>query len=120
MKILEIGFGDSTEAFIENRITPGVNIIFSDDNNKGKTLVFQGLMYSMGNDPIFPSGFNYRNYFFYSKIENDGKEWSFLRKNSSVLIQSNEKIFAFDTISEFKHFFHLNCYCCRIDSNNRR
>ncbi|MGZ3802542.1 MAG: hypothetical protein ACXVCL_20455 [Bdellovibrio sp.] len=69
MIVLETGFGDATEAFLENRISPGVNIIFSDDNNKGKTLVIQGLMYSMGNEPIFPSGFNHRNYMFYSKIE---------------------------------------------------
>jgi hypothetical protein len=106
MIVLETGFGDATEAFLENRISPGVNIIFSDDNNKGKTLVIQGLMYSMGNEPIFPSGFNHRNYMFYSKIESGGTEWSLLRKNNSMLVFSNGKILAFDSISEFKHYFH--------------
>lgn len=32
MIIKKIAFGDSNEAFIENRLTNGFNIIFSDDN----------------------------------------------------------------------------------------
>ncbi len=114
MIVLETGFGDSEEAFLENRITPGVNIVFSDDNNKGKTLVFQGLMYSLGNEPIFPSGFNYRNYYFYSKIKFDNVEWNFLRKNNSMLVSSREKLISFDSISEFKHYFHSNIHSLPI------
>jgi hypothetical protein len=77
MRILETGFGDSKESFIEKRFQNGVNIIFSDDNNKGKTLVLQGLMFSLGNEPIFPSGFNYQDYMFYSKIEINNGSSSF-------------------------------------------
>jgi hypothetical protein len=110
MRVLETGFGNSKEAFLEKRILPGVNIIFSNDNNKGKTLVVQGLMYSLGNEPIFPSGFDHHNYMFYSKIEIDGKEWSFLRKCSSIIALSNGRLVTFDSISEFKHFFHSNIH----------
>ena len=35
MRILKTGCGNTEEAFIENRLTDGVNIIFSNDNNKG-------------------------------------------------------------------------------------
>ncbi len=49
MKIKSIALGNAEEAYVEERFTDGVNIIFSDDNNKGKTLVMQGMMYAMGN-----------------------------------------------------------------------
>ena len=42
MKILKTGCGNACEAYIEDRLTDGVNIIFSNDNNKGKTIIFQG------------------------------------------------------------------------------
>ena len=49
MHFIESGFGNKSEAFIERRYQDGINIIFSDENNKGKTLTVQGLMYSIGN-----------------------------------------------------------------------
>lgn len=108
MIVLETGFGDKDEAFIESRFTSGVNILFSDDNNKGKTLVMQGLMYSLGNEPIFPSGFNYRECTFYTKCDFDGAIWSFLRKYHSIIASKEGRIHVFDSISEFKHFFNSN------------
>ena len=39
MKILKVAIGNSNEAFIEDKFTEGLNIISSDDNNKGKTIV---------------------------------------------------------------------------------
>ena len=65
MKILKVGFGNRKEAFLEDRFTDGVNIIYSQDNNKGKTLVMQAILYAIGNESIFPSGFDYNNYYFY-------------------------------------------------------
>ena len=41
-----------------------LNIIFSDDNNRGKTIVLQGIMYALGNNPIFPESFNFPFAFF--------------------------------------------------------
>lgn len=35
MKILKVAVGNSTEAFIEDNFSDGLNIISSDDNNKG-------------------------------------------------------------------------------------
>ena len=57
MIIKKIAFGDSNEAFIENRLTNGFNIIYSDDNNKGKTIVMQSALYGQ-----FPTGIS--SYFF--------------------------------------------------------
>ena len=40
MIIKKIAVGNSTEAFVEDGFTDGLNIISSDDNNKGKTSSF--------------------------------------------------------------------------------
>ena len=64
MIIKRIAIGNKLESFIENRIDDGVNVIFSDDNNKGKTIVIQGMMYALGNEPAFPMGFLPNNYYF--------------------------------------------------------
>ena len=38
MRIIKTGCGNASEAFIEDRFTDSVNVIFSNDNNKGKTI----------------------------------------------------------------------------------
>ncbi len=104
MRIKRTGFGNSKEAFVENNIKDGVNIIFSDDNNKGKTLVVQGMMYALGNDPIFPSGFPFEQYYFYTEIEIGGKKLEFLRHNNSIAINDTSNLYLFDSITEMKFF----------------
>jgi hypothetical protein len=108
MIIKEVGFGNADEAYIENRFKNKVNIIFSDDNNKGKTIVMQGLMYSIGYQSIFPSGFEYKDYYFYSKIEINDITFKFLRKKNSFFISENESIHIFNSVSEFKYYFSKN------------
>jgi len=46
MIIRSIAVGNSEEAFIENRLSSNLNIISSDDNNRGKTIVIQSLSYA--------------------------------------------------------------------------
>ena len=60
MKIRKVAVGNAAEAFIEGNFTNGVNIISSDDNNKGKTIVIQSMMYALGNEPTFPTSFEER------------------------------------------------------------
>ena len=86
MRILKTGCGNTQESFIEDRLTDGVNVIFSNDNNKGKTIIFQGMMYALGNEPIFPSGFDYKSYYFYTSIEHNGDIFEFLRKNNTIAV----------------------------------
>lgn len=78
MIIQKVAIGNSEDAFIEDRFQNTVNIIYSNDNNKGKTIVFQGIMYALGNAPIFPSQFNYKDYYFYLKISHNEIESSIL------------------------------------------
>lgn len=104
MKIKSIALGNAEEAYVEERLTDGVNIIFSDDNNKGKTLVMQGMMYAMGNQPIFPKGFNYRSNYFYCKAEINDEEIEFLRRDSSFLVKRQGVQYSFDNVTELKYF----------------
>jgi hypothetical protein len=104
MIIKSIALGNVEEAYVEERLTDGVNIIFSDDNNKGKTLVMQGMMYAMGNQPIFPKGFNYRSNYFYCKVEINDEEIEFLRRDSSFLVKRQGAQYSFDNVTELKYF----------------
>lgn len=106
MIIKKIAFGDKKEAFIEDRLTQGLNVIYSDDNNRGKTLVLQGLMYSLGYESIFPSSFDYKNKFFYTQIEINGNTYEFLRKSNSLAIRTRDSIQIFNSIGEVKYFIN--------------
>ncbi|CAA0079562.1 Uncharacterised protein [BD1-7 clade bacterium] len=103
MKVKKAAFGAIDKAFIESRFQDRVNIIFSNDNNKGKTLLFQGILYSLGNEPIFPAGFPFNDYYFYSKIEIGGNDVEFIRKGRSIIVRDDGGIRAFDSVSEFKY-----------------
>lgn len=104
MLVKKIAFGDKSEAFIEERLTDGLNVIYSDDNNRGKTLVIQGLMYSLGYESIFPSSFNYKDKYFYSEIEVENIKYKFLRKKNSIAIKTEDSLQIFNSVSEARYF----------------
>lgn len=106
MKIKKIAFGNSEEAFIEDRLQDHVNVIYSDDNNKGKTLVIQGLMYCLGNEPIFPAGFEYKKYYFYVCFSLNGSVFHVVRKNSTFIVKSDDRVQIYGSVSDFKQFLN--------------
>ncbi len=110
MIIKKIAFGNKNEAFIESRFKGNTNIIFSNDNNRGKTLLLQSIVYSIGYESIFPSGFNTKSYYFYANIEFDKKDVEFLRKGNSILVLNNQKLLVFNSITEFKYYFDKEIY----------
>lgn len=110
MRILKTGCGNTQESFIEDRLTDGVNVIFSNDNNKGKTIILQGMMYALGNEPIFPSGFDYKSYYFYTSIEHNGDIFEFLRKNNTIAVKQGDCVTVFHDISELKYFVAKNIF----------
>ena len=65
MIINKIAVGNAEEAYIEENFRDSLNIISSDDNNKGKTIMIQSLMYCLGNVPVFPSSFDIKYYQFH-------------------------------------------------------
>lgn len=104
MRINKIAFGDKEEAFVESRLQNGLNVIFSDDNNRGKTLVMQGLMFSLGYESIFPSSFNYKEKYFYSEIEVNGVTYELLRKRNSIAIKTDGAMQIFNSVGEARYF----------------
>ena len=108
MKIKEIAIGNEKNAFIENRFSDGVNIIYSDGNNKGKTIIIQSILYALGNTPVFPSTFDYQNYYYIVTFENNNKIYTICRNNNNFFINYESKLLVFDTLSEFKYFIKQN------------
>lgn len=108
MIIKSIYIGNAEEAFLENSFSKGFNILYSDDNNKGKTIVIQSIMYCMGNNPIFPASFDFQQYYFILTIDVEGELFDICRRNNNFTIKQNQEIFVFDTISEFKNFWDKN------------
>lgn len=108
MIIKKIAIGNESEAFIEDRFTNNLNIIFSDDNNRGKTIVLQGMMYALGNNPIFPESFNYQDYTYILEIEINNETFYISRNKNSFVINHNGIIDICDSVTEFKYFFDKN------------
>ena len=109
MIIKKIACGNSNEAFVEDRLTEGFNIIYSDDNNKGKTIVIQSALYAIGNEPIFPSSFDYKDCCHYVEIVLDnGKQISSCRKGNSFIVRLNDSISILDSVSELKRYLNRN------------
>ncbi|HHE0502637.1 TPA: hypothetical protein ACN36P_002559 [Vibrio parahaemolyticus] len=100
----EFAIGNGNESYCEKRFNNNVNVIFSDDNNRGKTLVLQGMFYAIGNNPIWPEGFDYKSYYFYTKLEIDFVDYHFIRKGSSFIVKFNSNIKIFDSESDLRTF----------------
>lgn len=111
MKIKKVLIGNNKEAFIEGNFTDGINIISSDENNKGKTIVIQSLLYALGNEPIFPSSFEYNNYYHIAIIlDNNGNEFSICRKKDSFIVSHKKNISIYESVAEFKRYINKNIF----------
>ncbi len=106
MKIIKMAVGNAEEAYIEDKFANGINIIFSNENNKGKTIVIQSMMYTLGNKPIFPDSFEYKKYYHYIEFEHNEKLYSLVRIGDSFAVKMQDGIRIFDGVSEFKRFWN--------------
>ena len=91
MKIRKSAIGNASEAFIEELYNDNVNIISSNDNSKGKTIVVQSLLYALGNEPSFPSDFKYQNYYHYVEFDCDGNSCIICRKQDTFVVNKDWK-----------------------------
>ncbi len=105
MLVKKILIGNENEAYIENRLNSGFNIFLSSDNNRGKTIVIQGIMYALGNEPTFPSQFNFQDYYFIVEIEIDFRIITICRKNDKFVVLDKGRLFLLDNVSEFKNYW---------------
>lgn len=108
MIIQKIAVGNKTEAYIEGNLHDQLNIISSDDNNKGKTIIIQSLMYCLGNTPVFPSSFDYKKYKYIIEFKHNGINYILCRENNNFILKNNDSIFLFDNVSEMKRYWSKN------------
>lgn len=107
MIINKIAFGNNEEAYVENRIKPGFNIIYSQDNNKGKTIVIQSAMFALGNEPIFPASFLYKDYYHYIDLTlDDMSKLICCRYKDDFYLKHNDSIYLLNGVSELKRCFN--------------
>ena len=102
MKIKRTAVGNNTEAYIESNFKEGLNIISSDDNNKGKTIVIQSMMYALGNEPAFPKSFNYNEYYHYIEFEVGDVTYFLCRRQNVFVLKHDSTLMIFDNVSELK------------------
>ena len=110
MKILKVALGNTAEAFIENSFSDGLNVISSDDNNKGKTIVIQSMMYALGNEPTFPTSFNYKDYYHYVAFEVNEVIYCLCRYNNGFVLKHGTMFMLFDNVSELKRYWHKHIF----------
>lgn len=108
MIIKRIAIGNRDEGYCEERFNDGFNVIFSGDNNKGKTIVIQGILYALGNEPAFPVSFNYEDYYYFLLFEEADKDYEICRKGSEFIIYNNGKVFLLENVSELKRYWTKN------------
>lgn len=108
MKILKVAVGNSNEAFIEENFSNGLNIISSDDNNKGKTIVIQSMMYALGNEPTFPTSFEYQKYYYYVEFKEGEKTFQICRSGDGFILKHASSVLIFDNVSELKRYWNKN------------
>ena len=110
MIIKSIFVGNAKEAFLEDKFSKGINVLYSDDNNKGKTIIIQAILYCMGNKPVFPASFAYEEYYFILTLELEGKIREICRHNNNFVIKEDNEIYIFDTLSEYKNYWDKNIH----------
>lgn len=108
MKIRRSAVGNKSEAFVEAGYSEGFNIISSDDNNKGKTIAIQSLMYALGNEPTFPTTFDYKNYYHFVEFEVNGSLYKMCRNDNNFVLKSGSALLIFDGVSEMKRYWSRN------------
>lgn len=111
MIIRKVAVGNKEEAFIHSLFSDNaVNIISSDDNNRGKTILIQSLMYCLGNTPVFPSSFNYKNYYYIIEFSVKEKNYILCRKNETFILRQGNSLMIFNNTSELKRYWSKNIF----------
>lgn len=100
--------GDGNESFVENGFANGINIISSDDNNVGKTIVMQSIMYAMGAMPSFPKSFHYSDYIYIVDLEVDGRPVTIMRSRNTFAVQDGETVLSLENAQALQRYWSEN------------
>lgn len=105
MIITKVAIGNNERAFVEDRFVNNMNIISSDDNNKGKTILIQGMMYALGNTPTFPVSFDYKSFYFIVEFKINNKLYKVCRYKDNYIIKFENELRQLENTSEFRRFW---------------
>lgn len=100
--------GNGIESYVENNFSTGMNVIYSLDNNRGKTILMQSVMFCLGAIPTFPDGFPFREYTYIVDLDCDGKSITVARKHNSFVVKTADGIQALESVEAFKRFWSDN------------
>ena len=59
----------------------------------------------MGNEPTFPTSFEYKNYYHFVEFEENDTRYQLCRHNDSYVLMHNDAIMMFETVSELKRYW---------------
>lgn len=110
MIIHKVAVGNTKEAFIQSSFSNSVNVISSDDNNKGKTILIQSLMYCLGNVPVFPSTFTYQDYYYIVEFSVNENYFVLCRKDDTFALKKESSLMVFNNISELKRYWSKHIF----------
>lgn len=111
MIIHKVAVGNNEEAYIHSLFSDNkLNIISSDDNNRGKTILIQSLMYCLGNTPIFPSSFNYKNYYYIIEFTVKDNYYMLCRRKEMFILRQGNSLMIFNNTSELKRYWSKNVF----------
>ena len=110
MIIQKAAVGNHEEAFIQYSFSEDLNVISSDDNNKGKTILIQTIMYCLGNIPAFPVSFDYNSYYHYVEFSVEDKNYILCRKNDTFILKECTTLMIFNGISELKRYWNKHIF----------
>lgn len=105
IKIKAVYIGNGIESYIEDRLADGINVIYSLDNNRGKTILMQGAMYALGAIPTFPERFSYREYIFIVDLDVDGDAVSILRSRNTFAVKTSDGLSMFDSEADYSRYW---------------
>lgn len=105
ISVKAVYIGNDDESYIQNGLTKAVNIITSDENHVGKTIVMQSMMYAMGSDALFPPSFVYKRYVFIVDIDVDGREMSILRSRDYFVVNDGGLIVPLEGKGAFDEYW---------------
>ena len=110
IRVKKLYIGNETECYIQGNFTDGLNIISSEDNHVGKTIVMQGIMFTLGADPKFPPSLKYKQYLFIVDIDIDRHELSILRSKDYFIVKDGDTITPLERKNLFDQYWSENVF----------
>lgn len=106
INIKTVYIGNERESYIQDDFTSsGVNIISSDENHVGKTIVMQAMMFALGAEARFPASFKSRQYVFIVDLDIDGRNVSILRNKDCFVVMDGSEMIPVESARGFDAFW---------------